>query len=415
VTQDITYTKTAELFRLPPELLEVQELVRKVVDAECIPLETEFLAGARLPDSNDLVDAGGFEYDGRLTAANWARLTQVSAELGIDKVDVPVEYGGLGYGVLGRFVVEEQLNRSLVRLPKPDVPGILYGCTPYQEERYLWPTIRGEKKYAFAQTEPGAGSDPGNSMTTRAVRDGGAWLVTGSKTFITGASFADYFLLLVVTDPERRQHGGMTLFLVDSNSPGISMTPIDVWLTRQPRQFTVYFDQVRIPNENVVGDVGSGFSQGQVWLTIQDRLVRGSLACGILSRSLDMCTAWSKERYTFGAPLSERQAIQWMLVDVFADLKCIRAISYECAARADAGEDVRILASLAKLLGGNWGHRSVDKVMQILGGLGESMDSPVPHWYMQLRHGRIGGGTDEIQRIIIARALLAQGRQVWEN
>lgn len=409
----VTYSRAEQLFGLPPELEEVRDAVRAVVNNECIPLESEFLAGA-LSDAPGLVDAGGFEYDGRLPSEKWARLQKVSADLGIDKADLPGKYGGLGYGILGRFVIEEEVNRSLVRLPKPDVPGVLYGCSDQQEEEYLLPTIHGERAYAYAQTEPGAGSDPGNSMSTTAVREGKGWRISGTKTFITGAGQADYLLLLAVTDPARRQRGGITMFLVDTDLPGVTMSPLAVWLTRRPRQYTVNFDGVYVSDAEVVGEVGGGFALGQRWLTIQDRLTRGSLACGILSRCLEMAATWSKQRRTFGAPLADRQAIQWMLVDIFADLKCIRAVSYECAARADSGEDVRVLASLSKLLGGSWGHRSIDKIMQIFGGMGEASDGPIPHWYTQLRHARIGGGTDEIQKMIIARALLSQGMSLWQ-
>jgi acyl-CoA dehydrogenase len=164
----------------------------------------------------------------------------------------------------------------------------------------------------------------------------------------------------------------------------------------------------------VLGEVGGGFRLGQLWLAISDRLTRGSLAAGILSRGLELATEWARERVTFGEALSERQAIQWMLVDVMIDLKCIRAISYECAARADAGEDVRTYAAMAKYLGGNWGHRSVDKLMQVFGGMGEATEHPIPHWYRLLRHGRIGGGTDEIQRMMMARAIMKQGPRLWQ-
>ncbi len=410
----INYSAPLAPFQLPPELIELKQLVRSIVDKECIPLEAEYLAAESAGEWAAPGAKKAMPEQGPLSDETWARLVRISREAGIYDIHLPVELGGAGFGVLGRFVVEEELNRSIVILPTARVPGILYEGTDEQKEKYLLPIIRNEMCYAFAQTEPGAGSDPGNSMTTNAKLVGDNWVINGTKTFISYADVAGYFLLQAVTDETRRQRGGITMFIIDANTPGISMTPVPLWFPGATLQFTVYFDNVTVPAENVLGEVGGGFRLGQQWLATQDRLTRGSMACGILSRSLDLATEWTKSRETFGSPLSERQAIQWMMVDVFTDLKCIRAMSYECAVRADAGEDVRAYAALAKLLGGSWGHRSIDKVMQMFGGMGESIDLPISHWYRLLRHARIGGGTDEIQRILIARQIYKEGSPLWQ-
>lgn len=399
-------------FQLPPQLNELKLLTRKIVKEQCIPLEPVLLKSD--PTKTD----GGYAetfVEGTIGKENRDRLRKISQETGIYTMHLPEEYGGSGFGVLGNFVVAEEINRSLVHLPVAYVPNILFECNEQQKEKYLLPVIRGESRPSFAQTEPGAGSDPGNSMQTRAVRDGDDWVINGAKMYISGADHSDFMMLLAVTDPERRQRGGITMFLVDRDLPGVSLQPIPIWTTPHiPHQFYVYLDNVRVPAANVLGEVGGGFRLGQRWLVIHDRLTRGSLACGILTRGLEMATEWAKNRVTFGQPLSQRQAIQWMLVDCYIDLKCIRAVSYECAARADAGEDVRVLGSLSKLLGANWGHRSIDKIMQIFGGLGETLDMPITVWYRMLRHGRIGGGTDEIHRMLIARNLLNVGAPLWE-
>jgi acyl-CoA dehydrogenase len=204
------------------------------------------------------------------------------------------------------------------------------------------------------------------------------------------------------------------MFIVDADTPGITVEPINTWVAQKPGQFTITYEDVRVPDENVVGEVGGGFRLGQNWLIISDRLTRGSMATGFLTRGLEIAVEWAQARTTFGKPIAERQAIQWMLVDVFLDLKAIRSMSYECAVRADRGEDVRTYAAAAKFLGGNWGHRSIDKIMQVLGGMGEVLETPIPHWYHGLRHGRIGGGTDEIQKMLIARAIFKEGVSLWE-
>lgn len=417
----VLYSAPVSTGSLPPELEELKLLAREIVRRECIPLETEFLS--HRPGNDDGSGDGPWLatptsrneslLDGALPQAKWDRLTKISKDTGLYTATLPEEYGGLQYGVLGSFVLAEEYKRSVVPLPVPEVPAILFACAGQQKEKYLEPVIRGEKWYCFAQTEPGAGSDPG-SMRTHAVHRGGEWVINGTKTFISRADRADFHLVLAVTDPQKRQHGGITMFIVDSDTPGISVQPVHTWLSEKPGTFTITYEDVRVPDENVLGEVGGGFRFGQNWLALSDRLTRGSMAAGFLTRGLEMAVEWAKTRTTFGQPIAERQAVQWMMVDVFLSIKAIRAISYECAVRADRGEDVRAYAAAAKFVGGNWGHRAMDNIMQILGGMGEVMETPIPHWYHRLRHGRIGGGTDEIQRMLMARAIFKQGVSLWE-
>ncbi|SFU05711.1 acyl-CoA dehydrogenase [Geodermatophilus amargosae] len=409
----VKYSAPTTAFALPPELIELKEHAKNIVERECFPLEAKFLSNQWL-DEGPKPGATEGQVDGSLPAEDWARLKQISQDAGLYAVGLPEEYGGEGYGALGEVVVAEQLNRSVVKLPRSGAMMPLLHGTDAQKEEFLMPSIRGEKRFVFAQSEPGAGSDPGNSMRTTAKPDGDGWRINGQKMWISGVEDADYMLVLTVTDPEKRQRGGMTMFIVDRDSPGISWSPIETWLVRKAHQYLVTFDDVFVPGDRILGSEGYGFGLGQEWLAIQDRLTRGTLACGRLARGLEIATEWAKSRETFGAPLAERQAIQWMLVDVFMDLKTIRAIAYETAARYDAGEEVRHLAAMAKYMGGNYGHRSMDKIMQILGGMGETLEMPISTFYRELRHGRIGGGTDEIQRILMARAILKQGKKVWE-
>ena len=406
---NVEYSPPLRPFSLPPEIEDLRELARSIVERECIPLEAKFLSNQwhNEPGNGSLVD-------GSLPSEDWAHLRKVSEDAGLYTMGLPEELGGNSLGALGQVVIDEQLARSVVRLPKNQAPLILLQGTKEQQEEFFIPAATGKISIAFAQSEPGAGSDPGNSMRTTATRYGDVWRINGEKMWISGVEDADYLLVLAITDPEKRQHGGMTMFIVDRNSEGISTQSIQTWLTRRGHQHHVWFDNVIVPHDRILSEEGQGFGLGQQWLMIQDRLTRGSLAAGRLSRGLEIATDWAKSRVTFGAPLSERQAIQWMLVDVFIDLKAIRSITYETAARADAGEDVRAFASMAKLLGGNWGHRSMDKLMQIMGGMGETLEMPFTTWLRELRHGRVGGGTDEIQRMIIARQLLKHGKKLWD-
>ena len=397
---------------LSPEIDGLKNMIRQIVRDECIPLEAEYLANP----PQEGVDDGGpkgiaetvMGVVGTLSPEKWGRLNQVSKETGIFTSFVPEQYGGGGMGALGHVVLDEEIHKSIVQLPTSPVPMMMIGsCTPEQEQKYLYPSIQGNLNYAFGQTEPQAGSDPGGMMQTRAVRDGDDWVISGTKMFISGAATADFLLVQAVTDPEKRQRGGITMFIIDNPTHGLSFEPIRVWIVpTRAQQYMVHLDEVRVPQTQVLGEVGRGFTLGQQWLVHHDRLLRGSMALGILSRALEMAIAWAKQRVTYGRPISDRQAIQWMLTDVYIDIMNLRAVTRETAARADQGEDVRVEASMIKYCAGEWGCRSIDKIMQVFGGMGETLDMPIPHWYHLLRHARIGGGTSEIHKFVMARGLL---------
>ena len=397
---------------LSPEIDGLKNMIRQIVRDECIPLEAEYLANP----PQEGVDDGGpkgiaetvMGVVGTLSPEKWGRLNQVSKETGIFTSFVPEQYGGGGMGALGHVVLDEEIHKSIVQLPTSPVPMMMIGsCTPEQEQKYLYPSIQGNLNYAFGQTEPQAGSDPGGMMQTRAVRDGDDWVISGTKMFISGAATADFLLVQAVTDPEKRQRGGITMFIIDNPTAGLSFEPIRVWIVpTRAQQYMVHLDAVRVPQTQVLGEVGRGFTLGQQWLVHHDRLLRGSMALGILSRALEMAIAWAKQRVTYGRPISDRQAIQWMLTDVYIDIMNLRAVTRETAARADQGEDVRVEASMIKYCAGEWGCRSIDKIMQVFGGMGETLDMPIPHWYHLLRHARIGGGTSEIHKFVMARGLL---------
>ncbi len=398
---------------LPPELNALKNTIRQIVADECIPLEPECLAhplqeGAEHPGAPRGIQEAVPGIFGTLSRQQWDRLHRVSKETGIYTSFVPEAYGGGGMGALGHVVLEEEVHQSIVHLPTSPVPMFMIdACTPEQEQRYLRPAIEGHLYYAFAQTEPQAGSDPGGMMQARAVRDGDDWVISGTKMYISGAASADFLLVQAVTDPEKRQRGGITMFLIDNPSPGLSFEPIRVWVVpTQAQQHYVHLDNVRVPQSQVLGEVGHGFNLGQQWLVHHDRLLRGSMALGILSRSLQMAIDWAKQRVTYGRPIAHRQAIQWMLTDVYIDIMSLRAVTRETALRVDQGEDVRVEASMVKYCAGEWGWRSIDKVMQVFGGMGETLDMPIPHWYHMLRHARIGGGTSEIHKFVMARGLL---------
>ena len=397
---------------LSPEIDGLKNMVRQIVREECVPLEAEYLTHPPQEGEDDGGPKGIAEtvmgVVGTLSPEKWGRLNTISKDTGIFTSFVPEEYGGGGMGALGHVVLDEEIHKSIVQLPTSPVPMMMIGsCTREQEEKYLYPAISGDLNYAFGQTEPQAGSDPGGMMQTRAVRDGDDWVISGTKMFISGAATADFLLVQAVTDPEKRQRGGITMFIIDNPTPGLSFDPIRVWIVpTRAQQYMVHLDEVRVPQTQVLGEVGLGFTLGQQWLVHHDRLLRGSMALGILTRALEMAIDWAKQRVTYGRPISDRQAIQWMLTDVYIDIMNLRAVTRETATRADQGEDVRVEASMIKYCAGEWGWRSIDKIMQIFGGMGLMSDLPLARFWRDARVERIWDGTSEIQRHIIGRHLL---------
>ena len=243
-------------------------------------------------------------------------------------------------GLLGLCVIDEEIYRSAVLLPKSPVNVILYECNDQQAPTYLEPVIRGEKRTAFPQTEPHSGSDPGGSMQTRAVRDGDDWVINGHKFFISNSLACDFWMLQAVTDQDKRRRGGITMFLIDKGTPGINVTEIKTWHNRPFERATceMTLDNVVVPHANILGEEGYGFRLGQRWLVAHDRLTRGASSLGQMQRSLDMSIEWARQRQSFGKPIASRQAIQWMIVDMFVDIQALRAITYGAAAKYDNGD-----------------------------------------------------------------------------
>jgi len=390
--------------RLPEEVRGFRDLARQVVRQELLPLEQEYLASSRHAYAlAPLVNLRSV-FDARVVE----RLVGVARETGLWQVAVPAEHGGPGLSMLAQVVIEEEFNYSPVPFPLPDISNILFECRGAQVERFLRPVIEGSKTTCFAQTEADAGSDPGGMMKTSAVRDGDAWVINGSKMWISNAHESDIIMVQAVTDPARRQRGGITMFLVDRHHPGVTVEAggIPTWLGPRAAQYVVHFDDVRVGDDGVLGAVGEGFNLGQRWLTIMDRLMRGPYALGKMQRALELSIDWARQRVTFGQPIADRQAIQWRLVDMYVDLQALRSMTYEMAARADAGEDVRTEAALIKMCAGEWGARCLDHAIQVHGAMGESLALPLTYFYRLLRHAQIGGGTTEIQKMLIARKLL---------
>jgi alkylation response protein AidB-like acyl-CoA dehydrogenase len=241
------------------------------------------------------------------------------------------------------------------------------------------------------------------NIRLRARRDGDDWVLNGEKTFITNGNDADFAIVVAITDPDRKVHdGGATAFLVD-RAMGWRSEPIQTMGEGGPA--ALVFSDVRVPNRNILGEVGQGFTLGMKWIG-KGRYLIPSHALGIAERALQMAIDYANTRETFGKPIGANQAIQWMIADSETELEAARWLVLRAAWTVDVGLDPRHASSMAKLYGAGMINRVVDRVLQIHGGMGYTRELPIERWYRQVRLLRIFEGTDEMQRLIISRDLL---------
>ena len=378
-------------FELPEELRMLKDTVRKFVDRELIPIERETCDGHKLkPDVR-------------------AMLEEKAKALGLWLYDVPEEYGGQGLGLLAKAVVWAEMGRTIA-LPTrnanifgPAVSPILYFLNDEQKERYLLPVLAGEKKHCFAQTEPDAGGDPG-SMRTTAVRDGDHYVINGMKRFITGADEADFVQIIAATDREKGSRGGISAFLADMDTPGIKLLRPQVTMM-DDRPWEIAFEDVRVPVENLIGAEGEGFKHAQNWISA-GRIRHGARSMGVIERCLELGAAYAKQRVTFGKPLSERQAVQWMLVDMHTELHQLTLMVHHAAWKGDRGEDIRYEAYMCKYFGDTKSWEAADRCMQIHGGIGLTTDLPIERMWRDQRSMIITEGPTEILKHALARHVL---------
>ena len=384
-------------FRLSDEQRMVQETVRAFVTNELIPLENDVLRNER---------------EGRPGVAPGmiADLQRKAKEMGFWGINTPEEYGGANLGAIMTALIFLELGRTFVPFTfGGSADNILYYCNEEQKQRYLIPTINGERRSCFALTEPNAGSDAAN-ISMSAEQDGDHWILNGEKIFITGGNEADFAMVFAVTDRKLGARGGVTAFLVDREM-GWRSDYIHTMGEWGPA--SLYFENVRVPKENMLGELGQGFNLGMQWIG-QGRWVIAARAVGAAERLLQMAIDHANSRVTFGQPIAERQAIQWMIADSHVEIEASKWLALHAAWLAEQGKDTRHAASMAKLYGAGMANRVVDRVMQIHGGMGYTKELPIERWYREMRVWRIYEGTDEIQRFIIARDLLRGYQKVGE-
>jgi acyl-CoA dehydrogenase len=365
------------------------EQVRRFVTEKCVPIEAQVGEEDEVPQ--DVVDE--------------------MKNLGLFGIAVPEEYGGLALDMETEALVAMELGETSPAFRS--VAGtnigigsqalVLFG-TDAQKEKWLPGIASGDLIASFALTEPEAGSDAG-SLTTRAIRDGDHYVLNGTKRYITNANKADLFTVMARTDPDTPGPKGVSAFIVERDTPGVSVGVPEKKMGQQGAHICdVIFEDARVPVENMVGKEGEGF---KVAMSVLDkgRLHISAVATGVSKRLIREMVNYALERKQFGTAIMNHQMIQAMIADSQAETYAAECMIMDAARRRDAGEDVTLLASSTKLFATEACGRVADRAVQVFGGAGYVSDYGIERFYRDVRIFRLYEGTSQIQQIIIAREL----------
>ncbi|MEF8886710.1 MAG: acyl-CoA dehydrogenase family protein [Haloarculaceae archaeon] len=376
--------------------LEVTERVREFIDEEVLPVERALPPGEEVPE--DIV----------------ADLRAEARERGIYAPQMPEDLGGLGLDLRDALPVYEQSGRSYLAQPalRVDAPdeGTMHLlerlATEDQREEYLRPLVDAEISSAFAMTEPmqGGGADP-TMVKTRAERDGDEWVIDGHKWWITNGSEAAFFVVMARTDPDVHPYEGSSMFIVPADTPGIEVVrdlPHLGESTLGTVHSEVLFEDVRVPEENLLGEAGQGFAHAQKRM-VPARLTQCMRHSGKARRALDVAEAFMSEREVFGDTVAEKQAPRFDIADAETRLRAARLLARDAARAHAAGSDARVEASMAKYFTTNVSQGVVDTALQVCGANGIGMDLPLSQLFADARIIRIADGPDEVQKRVIAR------------
>ena len=376
----------------------IQELVAKFVDNELMPLEPVVLAreikGEKLA----------------LTADEEAPLLKKCKELGLWALDAPEEIGGMNIPASVVVAVNEELGRTVTPFVfPPDSPNLhMLVATVNEEQRkkYLEPYARGDATSAIAISEPGAGGDP-SGMTTRAEKVDGGWVINGRKIWISRVSYADFTMVMARVGGGKR-HEGITAFIVEKGTPGFNVVR-EIPMLAGHRTYEVVFEDCRIPDSQLLGRIGAGFGPMQLRLVIR-RLQIGAWCLGMSRRALDMMCSHAKLRVTFGAPLADRQAIQWWIADAAIRMHALRLMLLDAAAKQEQGQDVRTEAAMIKVYATEMATDIIDQAMQTFGAMGVTKELPLHLMAQRVRVMRVYEGPTEVHRMAIARQVLKRAK-----
>ena len=379
-------------FSLPDELRLLRDQVRRFIREEIIPLEQ------RLDP-----DAPGIPEE------DFQRLAAKTRAAGLWALGAPEEHGGGGLNTFSMSVILEEMAQHRMGLYSPGCgvfgrypPPAIWAGSKEQIARYAVPTVREGWRTFFAITEPSGGSDPAGAIQTRAERRGDRWVLNGRKVFISNAHNAKWGVVWARTD-KAKGRAGISCFIVEAGTPGFTARNIRTIRTSAVPN-DVVFEDCEIPAENLIGAEGQGLDLA-FDLLVKNRFPYSACNLGVAVAAHRMAIEHAKQRSTFGVPLSQRQAIQWMLADAEVELRACRWLVWEGAWKADRGEDARVEASIAKLYSSEVLGRVIDAAVQIHGGYGVAKEFPLERWYREARVRRIGEGPSEVHRMVIARSL----------
>lgn len=379
-------------FALTFEQQAVVDTVREFVERELYPHEEEV------------------ERNGQVAPELGEEIKRKVIELGFYAPNLPEEVGGGGLDHLTLTLLERELGRPSMALSvfwgRPS--DILLGCNDEQRERYLIPAARGDRFDALAMTEPAAGSDL-RGMRCAARRDGGDWILSGSKHFISHADVADFIIVFVATGEEETSRGPkklITCFLVDRGTPGFEIHPgYESVSHRGYHNCILTFDECRLPDAQVLGEVHRGFDLANSWL-YGTRLTVAAMCVGRARRAFDLAVAQAAERQQFGQPIGRFQGVSFKLADMITEIDAADWLTLAAAWRLDQGLEANREIASAKLYATEMLARVTDETVQVFGGMGLMSDLPLARFWRDARVERIWDGTSEIQRHIIGRELL---------
>ncbi|MGD8518793.1 MAG: acyl-CoA dehydrogenase family protein [Anaerolineae bacterium] len=334
-----------------------------------------------------------------------------AAALGLMGVPFPQKYGGMGGGEIGYCILMEELGR--VCSSTATIIGAHIGIgamaiyldgTEEQKQKYLVPLAQGKAIAAFGLTEAAAGSDAA-AIQTSAVRDGDDYVINGAKVFITNGDICDTITVMAVTDPSLGAYGGITAFIVETDTPGFSIGSLENKMgIRGSSTAECVFQDVRVPKENVLGQFGAGFLTFMKTLDV-GRASLGAATLGGAQAAMEASMQWAKAREQFGVPVATKQSVHFMIADMATEIEALRSLVYRVAWMIDNGQPHIKEAAACKLFGSEVAHRCLDRALQIHGALGYSRDYWLELGWRDQRITEIYEGTNEIQRIVIAANL----------
>jgi acyl-CoA dehydrogenase len=374
-------------FSLSEDLLEIQARAQKFAQEEILPIAAEYDRKAQVPPG----------------------IAEKAKAAGLLNVTIPREYGGMGYGALQSAIIAEELGTACAGISITILvnglaltPIVLAG-TEQQKEKFLRPVAEGAKLAAFCLTEREAGSDAGSIKTT-ALPDGDDFVINGQKCFITSGGLAEIMTVFALTDPARGPRGASAI-IVPADTPGISVSKVeDKMGQRASNTVELTFENVRVPQSNLLGKPGRGFSIALKTLDF-GRSGVAALSVGVARAALEHATAHARSRQQFGAPIITKQGVSFMLADMATKVEAARLLTWQAAWNADQGNRATGKSAMAKCYASDTAMEVTTDAVQIFGGVGYMRDYPVEKLMRDAKLLQIYEGTNQIQRLVIARQL----------